>query len=77
MVYLAGSLWDGAAGLLVGIVADRAGADKGRLQAWLVLGSIPLALAFLLLYWVPPLKGAAWSPPRSSRTCSSGPSMRR
>jgi Na+/melibiose symporter-like transporter len=59
LVYLAGSLWDGVAGLLVGIVADRAGAGRNRLQAWLVLGSIPLALSFLLLYWVPPLKGVA------------------
>ncbi|MEA3004106.1 MAG: glucuronide carrier protein [Sphingomonadales bacterium] len=59
LVYLAGSLWDGVAGLLVGIVADRPGPGRPRLQAWMVLGSVPLALSFLLLYWAPPLRGAA------------------
>jgi Na+/melibiose symporter-like transporter len=55
LVYLAGSIWDGLAGLVVGLVADRRG--RRGLAAYLLFGALPLALSFLLLYWAPPLAG--------------------
>src|SRR5665213_3432351 len=58
LVYLAGSIWDGLAGLAVGLVADRSGRRRRGLSAYLLFGSLPLALSFLLLYWSPPLAGA-------------------
>ena len=53
LIYMAGSIWDGVAGLIVGVLADRA--RSRSLQAHVAVGAVPLALSFLLLYWVPPL----------------------
>lgn len=58
-VYLAGLAWDGAAGLLIGLLADRLSpGGSGGLRAWVRLGAVPLALSFLLVYWAPPARGA-------------------
>ena len=59
LVYLAGSIWDGVAGLLIGLVADRPRRPGRGLQGYLIAGALPLAMSFLLLYWVPPLHGDA------------------
>lgn len=53
-IYMIGALWDGIADLLVGIVAQRSGAHYRR---FLALGTAPLGLAFLSLFFVPPLSG--------------------
>jgi GPH family glycoside/pentoside/hexuronide:cation symporter len=57
LVYLAGSVWDGLAGLAVGLVADRRGPRSPSLRAYVLLGALPLAASFLLLYWAPPVAG--------------------
>lgn len=53
-ITLAASLWDGAVGLVVGLAADRT--DKRLLMR---ISALPLAVAFLLLYWPMPLAGTA------------------
>jgi Na+/melibiose symporter-like transporter len=59
LIYMAGSAWDGVAGLLIGILSDR-GRGPGRgAQGYILFGAVPLGLSFLLLYWVPPLGGGA------------------
>lgn len=59
LVYFAGLAWDGIAGLLIGLLADRARDGGAGLGRWVRLGAVPLALSFLLVYWAPPLDGAA------------------
>lgn len=56
-ITLTASLWDGAIGLLIGLAADRA--DNRFVMR---IAALPLALAFLLLYWPMPLAGPrmAW-----------------
>ena len=56
-IMLAVSLWEGVIGLLVGLAADRA--DNRFVMR---IAALPLALAFMLLYWPMPLAGAemAW-----------------
>jgi GPH family glycoside/pentoside/hexuronide:cation symporter len=57
LIYLAGLSWDGVAGLLIGIFADRARGGGTPLRSWMRLSTIPLALSFLLIYWAPPASG--------------------
>lgn len=55
-IYLAGLVWDGVAGLLIGLAADRLSRGGGA-RDWVRLGALPLGLAFLLVYWAPPARG--------------------
>jgi Na+/melibiose symporter-like transporter len=57
LVYFAGLAWDGLAGLLIGLLADRSRGGGAGLGRWLRLGAVPLALSFLLVYWAPPARG--------------------
>ncbi|HMC92878.1 MAG TPA: MFS transporter, partial [Allosphingosinicella sp.] len=42
-VYLAGLAWDGAAGMVIGLLADRISLGaEGGLRAWVRLGAVPL-----------------------------------
>jgi len=59
LVYMAGSAWDGVAGLLIGLMAERSRRPGRAARSYMLLGAVPLALSFLLLYWVPPLEGGA------------------
>lgn len=56
-IFMIGSIWDGIANFIAGIMVDRRQSTRGY-GALLVVGSIPLALSFLLAY-LPPL-GAGW-----------------
>lgn len=53
LITLIASVWDGVAGLAVGIAADRRSA-----RAFVRINALPLALAFVLIYLPAPLKGA-------------------
>jgi GPH family glycoside/pentoside/hexuronide:cation symporter len=55
-IYMIGAVWDGVADLLVGILAQRSGA---RYRRFLAFGALPLGLAFILLFFAPPLSGTA------------------
>ncbi|WP_260582461.1 MFS transporter [Sphingopyxis sp. PET50] len=52
------SIWDGIVDPLIGVAADRTRTRWGRYRPWLLLGAVPLALGFCLLYWPPPFEGA-------------------
>ena len=53
IITMVASIWDGLAGLVVGVAADRRGA-----RAFVRISAVPLALSFVLIYLPVPLKGA-------------------
>lgn len=59
LIYMVASIWDGVADPLIGMTADRVRSRWGRYRPFLLLGAAPLALAFGLLYFRPPLEGTA------------------
>ena len=59
LIYLAGSVWDGIAGLAVGLLADRRQQTGPGLQRYLLFGTLPVGLSFLLLYAPLPVHGGA------------------
>lgn len=61
-IFMVASVWDGIANFIAGIVVDRRHAFVGRrgYAAVLTLGSVPLALSFVLTY-VPPVAAGSWA----------------
>ncbi|MBB4840669.1 GPH family glycoside/pentoside/hexuronide:cation symporter [Sphingomonas kyeonggiensis] len=57
-IYTVASVWDGLANFLAGAVADRREPGRGY-GRFLMLGSVPLGLAFVLTY-LPPLATGWW-----------------
>lgn len=57
-IYTIASVWDGLANFIAGAVADRREPGRGY-GRFLMLGSIPLGIAFILTY-VPPLAAGWW-----------------
>ncbi|HWI86382.1 MAG TPA: MFS transporter [Sphingomonas sp.] len=53
LITMAASIWDGIAGLLIGVAADRHG-NRGFIR----IGALPLALSFVLIYLPVPFHGA-------------------
>jgi Na+/melibiose symporter-like transporter len=53
LITMIASIWDGIAGLAIGIAADRRSA-----RAFVRLSALPLALSFVLIYLPAPLSGA-------------------
>ena len=63
LIYMIASIWDGMIDPVMGALADRTRSRWGRYRPYLLLGALPLALSFGLLYWKPGLTGvqlAAW-----------------
>lgn len=56
-IYLAASVWDGFASFIVGTVADRRGSAR-QYRLALIIGAVPLGLAFAMAYMAPPVAGA-------------------
>lgn len=52
-----GSTWDYVNDPLVGWLSDRTHTRWGRRRPFLLFGAFPYALAFILLWWKPPLEG--------------------
>ena len=52
----AGVLWDAVNDPLVGVLSDRTRTRWGRRRPFLLLFAIPYGLAFLLMWWAPPIK---------------------
>jgi len=59
IIYMVASIWDGAIDPVMGAIADRTRSRFGRYRPYLLFGAVPLALCFSLLYYNPPLSGAA------------------
>jgi GPH family glycoside/pentoside/hexuronide:cation symporter len=57
MVFFLGSTWDYINDPLVGYISDRTRTRWGRRRPFLLLGALPMAAAFALLWWTPPLGG--------------------
>ena len=57
-IYLIASVWDGLASLVVGILADRRGSAR-HFRLALIIGALPLGLAFAMAYMAPPFGGIA------------------
>jgi GPH family glycoside/pentoside/hexuronide:cation symporter len=55
-VWLVGRLWDAVNDPLVGSLSDRLHSRWGRRRPFLLFGSIPFALAFFLMFVVPPFE---------------------
>ncbi|MDQ3247037.1 MAG: glycoside-pentoside-hexuronide (GPH):cation symporter [Pseudomonadota bacterium] len=55
-IFMIGSIWDGVANFIAGLLVDRRQSTRGY-GALLVVGSVPLALTFMLAYLPPLLSG--------------------
>jgi GPH family glycoside/pentoside/hexuronide:cation symporter len=53
-VVLIGKLWDGVNDPLIGVLADRTRATRGRKRVYLLFGAVPFGLSFMLLWLIPP-----------------------
>lgn len=64
MIYGLTKIWAGAADLIAGQTVDRADTRWGRLRPWILFGSTPLAVVFVLLFSAPanlsPALTVAW-----------------
>ena len=58
LIYGIGMLWDAVTDPLMGYVAERTRTKWGVYRPYLLFGNVPLALSFVLLFWVPPFEGA-------------------
>ncbi|WP_447411904.1 MFS transporter, partial [Clostridium perfringens] len=55
-IYLVASVWDGLVSFAVGVLVDRRGAAADHRRV-LIVGAMPLGLAFCAAYAPPPLTG--------------------
>ena len=58
-IYALGIAWDAVTDPFMGYLAERTRTKMGSYRPYIFYGSIPLALSFVLLFWVPPFEGAA------------------
>lgn len=59
-IWLVGRLWDAINDPLVGSLSDRLHSRWGRRRPFLLLGSVPFALTFFLMFIVPPIESKGW-----------------
>ena len=52
-----GMLWDAFTDPFMGYLAERTRTRWGVYRPYLLFGNLPLALSFVLLFWVPPFEG--------------------
>jgi len=56
LTYMVASIWDGIVNLAAGMLVDGRRGSRGY-GRWLVLGAVPLGVAFVLAYLPPPFRG--------------------
>jgi GPH family glycoside/pentoside/hexuronide:cation symporter len=56
-IYALGIAWDAVTDPFMGYVAERTRTKMGSYRPYIYYGSVPLALSFVLLLWVPPFEG--------------------
>ena len=57
LIYGLGIMWDAFTDPFMGFLAERTRSRMGSYRPYIYYGSIPLALSFILLLWVPPFEG--------------------
>tara|TARA_B110000014_G_scaffold263065_1_gene258699 strand:- start:187 stop:1575 length:1389 start_codon:yes stop_codon:yes gene_type:complete len=57
IIYGVGMLWDALTDPFMGFLAEKTRTRWGVYRPYLLFGNIPLALSFVLLFWVPPFDG--------------------
>jgi len=57
LIYAIGIAWDAITDPFMGYMAERTRTKMGSYRPYIYYGSIPLALAFIVLLWVPPFEG--------------------
>ena len=58
-IILLTKVWDAVNDPIVGWLSDRTRTRWGRRRPWLLFGSLPFGLLFFMMWWVPPVDGAA------------------
>jgi GPH family glycoside/pentoside/hexuronide:cation symporter len=53
LVLLVGRVWDGINDPIIGVLSDRTRSRWGRRHSWMIWGSIPFGLGFILIWLVP------------------------
>jgi len=56
-IYALGIAWDAVTDPFMGYIAERTRTKMGSYRPYIYYGSIPLALSFVLLLWIPPYEG--------------------
>ena len=56
-IYALGIAWDAVTDPFMGYMAERTRTKMGSYRPYIFYGSVPLALSFVLLLWVPPFEG--------------------
>ena len=56
-IFMIGMLWDAFTDPFMGYLAERTRTRWGVYRPYLLFGNLPLALSFVLLFWVPPFEG--------------------
>ena len=56
-IYALGIAWDAITDTFMGYLAERTRSKMGSYRPYIFYGAIPLALSFVLLFWVPPFEG--------------------
>ena len=57
LIYAIGIAWDAVTDPFMGYMAERTRTKMGSYRPYIYYGSIPLALSFVVLLWVPPFEG--------------------
>ena len=58
VAFFVGSTWDYINDPIVGYISDRTRTRWGRRRPFLLFGALPMAAAFTMLWWRPPIEGA-------------------
>ncbi len=56
-IYAMGIAWDAITDPFMGYLAERTVSKKGKYRPFIFFGTVPLALSFVLLFWIPPFTG--------------------
>ena len=56
-IYALGIAWDAITDPFMGYLAERTVSKKGKYRPFIFFGTVPLALSFILLFWIPPFTG--------------------